>query len=206
MYNLLEYAGSYSIFPPLTGWESCYRTGMGRSWGAEVDFGFDNGRTQANVYYTLSWSQRKYDDFYHSWYRDRNDNRHKLTLMAKHKFGKRFELYGAWNYHSGNRVTMATHEIETSGGYYNTADVFSEPNNVKLPDYHRLDLGFNFIKNTKRGNTSIWNLSVYNAYCRTNPITAYIDSEYVDGEKIAYYGAASGIIPIIPTFSYTLKF
>ena len=206
MYNLLEYAGSYSIFPPLTGWESCYRTGMGRSWGAEVDFGFDNGRTQANVYYTLSWSQRKYDDFYHSWYRDRNDNRHKLTLMAKHKFGKRFELYGAWNYHSGNRVTMATHEIETSGGYYNTADVFSEPNNVKLPDYHRLDLGFNFIKNTKRGNTSIWNLSVYNAYCRTNPITAYIDYEYVDGEKIAYYGAASGIIPIIPTFSYTLKF
>ena len=206
MYNLLEYAGAYSIFPPLTGWESCYRTGTGRSWGAELDFGFDNGRTQANVYYTLSWSQRKYDEFYHSWYRDRNDNRHKLTLMAKHKFGKRFELYGAWNYHSGNRVTMATHEVETGTGYYAMTDVYSEPNNVKLPDYHRLDLGFNFIKNTKRGNTSIWNLSVYNAYCRTNPITAYTDYEYIDGVQVAFYGAGLGIIPIIPTFSYTLKF
>ena len=174
---------------------------MGRSWGAELDFGFDNGRTQANVYYTLSWSQRKFDDFYHSWYKDRNDNRHKLTVMAKHKFGKRFELYGAWNYHSGNRITLASHDI--NGG---EKDLYTEPNNVKLPDYHRLDLGFNFIKTTKRGNTSIWNISVYNAYCRMNPITAFIDSIGMNGTVLAYYGSAAGIIPIIPTFSYTLKF
>lgn len=199
MYDLLEYAGSYNIFPPLTGWENSFRSGNGRSWGAEIDFGFDNGRTEANVYYTLSWSQRKFEDFYHSWYRDRNDNRHKLTIMAKHKFGKRFELYGAWNYHSGNRVTMATHEIEGD-------NLYTEPNNIKLPDYHRLDVGFNFIKNTKRGNTSIWNLSVYNAYCRTNPITASGDYMYNGDTVLSYFGVGMGMIPIIPTFSYTLKF
>lgn len=201
MYNLLEYAGSYSVFPPLTGWESSYRSGMGRSWGAELDFGFDNGRTEANVYYTLSWSQRKFDDFYHGWYQDRNDNRHKLTLMARHKFGKRFELYGAWNYHSGGRVTIATHEMGPEG-----TDIYTTPNNVKLPDYHRLDLGFNFRKNTKRGNESIWNLSVYNAYCRTNPITAFVEGKSLDQQVVSYYGMGVGIIPIIPTFSYTLKF
>ena len=205
MYNLLEYAGSYSLMPPLTNWESSFRTGYGRSWGAELDFGFDNGKTQANVYYTLAWSQRKFDDFYHSWYRDRNDNRHKLTLMAKHKFSKRFELYGAWNYHSGNRITLATHEVNVEGSY-KIRDVYGEPNNVKLPDYHRLDLGFNFIKNTKRGNLSIWNLSVYNAYCRVNPITAYSEYDHMDDVRIAYYGVSLGVIPIIPTFSYTLKF
>ena len=199
MYNLLEYAGAYSVFPPMTDWESNFKTGNGRSWGAELDFGFDNGRTEANVYYTLSWSQRKFDDFYHSWYRDRNDSRHKLTLMAKHKFGKRFEIYGAWNYHSGPRVTMATH---IAGGQ----EIYTQPNNVKLPDYHRLDVGMNFVKNTKRGNTSIWNLSLYNAYCHTNPITAYEDMLTKDGECLARYGTAIGVIPIIPTFSYTLKF
>ena len=201
MYNLLEYAGSYNVFPPLTGWESSYRTGMGRSWGAELDFGFDNGRTEANIYYTLSWSQRKFNDFYHSWYQDRNDNRHKLTLMARHKFGKRFELYGAWNYHSGGRVTIATHEMGPEG-----TEIYTVPNNVKLPDYHRLDLGFNFKKNTKRGNLSIWNLSVYNAYCRANPITAFVEGKYLDQQVVSYYGMGVGIIPIIPTFSYTLKF
>ena len=202
MYNLLEYAGAYNIFPPLTGWEDCYKSGLGRSWGAELDFGYDNGRTEANVYYTLSWNQRYFDDFFHTWYRDRNDNRHKLTLMAKHKFGKRLEVYGAWNWHSGNRVTMATHTDSSRPEH-----VYTEPNNVKLPDYHRLDLGMNFIKTTKRGNTSIWNLSIYNVYCRTNPITADLYSRTLKAdETFAYYGVAIGIIPIVPTFSYTLKF
>ncbi len=200
MYNLIEYAGTYAIFPPLTDWESSNRTGQGRSWGAELDFGYSNGRTQANVYYTLSWSQRNFEDFYPGWYRDRNDNRHKLTLMARHKFGKRFELYGAWNWHSGNRMTIATHE--TASG----EELFTEPNNVKLPDYHRLDLGFNFVKNTKRGNTSIWNLSLYNAYCRANAITASEEYKSLDRKIVAIYGTSIGIIPIIPTFSYTLKF
>ena len=120
--------------------------------------------------------------------------------MAKHKFSKRFELYGAWNYHSGNRITLSSHQ--TPDGTY----AYLEPNNVKLPDYHRLDVGMNFVKNTKRGNTSIWNLSVYNAYCRTNPIMAMDEYKSLDGKVIASYGSAMGIIPIIPTFSYTLKF
>lgn len=200
MNHILEYAGVYNIFPPLTGWESSYRSGQGRSWGAEIDFGYDDGRTEANVYYTLSWSQRKFDDFYRGWYRDRNDNRHKLTVMAKHKFTKRFEIYGAWNWHSGNRVTMPDYETE-NGDY-----IYTEPNNVKLPDYHRLDLGMNFVKNTKRGNTSIWNLSIYNAYCRTNPITASGEQLTLPGGRFSYYGISIGVIPIVPTFSYTLKF
>ena len=201
MYNLIEYAGVYNIFPPLTGWESSYQTGLGRSWGAELDFGYDDGRTEANVYYTLSWNQRKFDDFFHTWYRDRNDNRHKLTIMAKHKFGKRLEVYGAWNWHSGRRVTMATHGTGDWNG-----DLYTEPNNVKLPDYHRLDVGLNFVKTTKRGNASIWNLSIYNAYSRTNPIAADVYDKSFNGETFAYYGVSYGIIPIVPTFSYTLKF
>lgn len=201
MYNLLEYAGSYSAFPPLTGWEDCYKSGQGRSWGAELDFGYDDGKTEVNVYYTLMWSQRKFEDFYPGWFRDRNDNRHKLTLMAKHKFTKRFEIYGAWNWHSGNWVTMATHQTEDK-----SVQVFLEPNNIRLPDYHRLDVGLNFIRKTKRGNTSIWNLSIYNAYCRLNPITAYVSQVQLSDKVVAYYGNSIGIIPIVPTFSYTLKF
>lgn len=200
MSHLLEYAGAYNIFPPLTNWESCYRSGKGRSWGAEIDFGYDNGRTEANVYYTLSWSQRKFDDFYRGWYSDRNDNRHKLTIIARHKFTKRFEIYGAWNWHSGNRVTMATHETDDEKYLY------TQPNNVKLPDYHRLDIGMNFVRNTKRGNTSIWNLSIYNAYCRPNPITASIESRSEGDRRFSLYGMSVGVIPIVPTFSYTLKF
>ena len=70
-----------------------------------------------------------------------------------------------------------------------------------MPDYHRLDVGMNFIKQRPDGKVRTWNFSVYNAYCRLNTVYAEIDVE--DGR---YVGRSYGIIPIIPTFSYTLKF
>jgi hypothetical protein len=127
-------------------------------------------------------------------------------------------MYAAWHYHSGSRFTVASNvsseqfdPSEDSGYgviYFGPHDGFkheyyySSPNNVKMPAYHRLDAGFNFKKTTKRGNESIWNLSVYNAYCRMNPIWAAVD---YNGQG-KFLGKAYGIIPIIPSFSYTLRF
>ena len=85
--------------------------------------------------------------------------------------------------------------------FYSYDRVYTGPNNIKLPDYHRLDAGMNFIKHRKDGKIRTWNLSIYNAYCRMN--TVYADVEVKDGE---YTGVSYGLIPIIPTFSYTLKF
>ncbi|MBO6083092.1 MAG: hypothetical protein J6P46_08745, partial [Bacteroidales bacterium] len=79
--------------------------------------------------------------------------------------------------------------------------VYTGPNNIKQPDYHRLDVGMNFIKRKSNGHVRTWNFSVYNAYCRLN--TVYAEVDFRDGE---YKGRSYGIIPIIPTFSYTLKF
>lgn len=87
---------------------------------------------------------------------------------------------------------------------------YEAPNNLKLPDYHRLDVGFNFRKTTRRGNESVWNLSLYNAYCSMNPIVAYIGDRYEFTKEnlkgLEMVGEAFSIIPIIPSFSYTLKF
>ena len=60
----------------------------------------------------------------------------------------------------------------------------------------------NFRKTTRKGNESIWNVSIYNAYCRMNPMFASM--QYNDYETIK--GITYGIVPIIPSFSYTLKF
>ena len=74
---------------------------------------------------------------------------------------------------------------------------YTAPNNVSLPDYHRLDAGFNFHKTTRRGNEAIWNLSIYNVYCRMNALVVWSTQDKFE---------ALGLLPIIPTFSYTLKF
>lgn len=207
MHNLIEYSGEGSLVPRLDNWEENFKLGQGKSYGAEVDFGYETGKTTLNLFYTLSWNLRKFDDIYPYWYRDRNDNRHKLTLMGTHRFNDKVEIYAAWNYHSGNRMSIPTQHIENGMGAISEDLVYEEPNNIKLPDYHRLDLGLNIYLKTRRGNQSIWNISIYNVYCRINPIFATIQQEYdKEGKATKFYGVGMGVIPILPTISYTFKF
>ena len=210
MDNLLEFRGKWGIYPPVTFWEKNMSIGKGRSWGLETELSWSDEKTSVTAFYTLSWNFRKFEDFFPDWYRDRNDNRHKLTITATRKLGRHCDVYASWNFHSGGWITAESHEIvpEEIGGSH---EIFFEmPNNIKIPDYHRLDIGFNFRKITKRGNESIWNLSLYNAYCSMNPLMVYLDYGYeftkenISGLK--YVGEAFGLIPIIPSFSYTLKF
>lgn len=210
MDNLLEFRGKWGLYPPIDLWEECMITGHGRSWGMETELSWTDENTSVTAYYTLSWSQRLFEEFYPRWYRDRNDNRHKLTLTATRRLGKRFEMYASWNWHSGGWMTSESQTIWTDEIGDWPEMYYEAPNNLKLPDYHRLDVGFNFRKTTRRGNESIWNLSIYNAYCNMNPIIAYIEDRYEftkeNPKGLQMTGEAFGIIPIIPSFSYTLKF
>ena len=199
MDNLLEYSGSNALFPPLDTWETAFSKGKGRSYGLETEFGWKSGNLSMTAYYTLSWSRRKFDAVWHDWYPHRYDNRHKLTLTGSWKISKSVDLYASWNYNSGGWMTVASH-------VYNQGEVFdriyTRPNNVNLPDYHRLDLGANFRKISAKGHESIWNIGIYNVYCRKNVVFVAIDER----EDKSLYGTGRAIFPIIPSFSYTLKF
>ena len=199
MDNLIEYSGANALFPPLDTWETSFNKGKGRSYGLETEFGWRSEKLWMTAYYTLSWSQRRFDALWHDWYPHRYDNRHKLTLALRWKVSRAVDLYASWNYNSGGWMTVATH-------IYNPGEVFdriyTRPNNVNLPDYHRLDLGANFRKVSKGGKEHIWNIGIYNAYCRKNVVFVAVDER----EDKSLYGTGRAIFPIIPSFSYTLKF
>ena len=201
MDNMYEYCGIENIYPDLETWEYQLLPGKGRSYGAEVELGWKTKDTDISAYYTLSWTDRFFEGIWNDWYPARNDNRHKFTVNATHRFGKRFEMYMAWNYHSGDMMTVPTQII--GGEVY-----YTSPYNYKMPDYHRLDLGFNFRKTTRRGNESIWNLTIYNAYCRMNPMFTMLDHyrrSYEDEDYVTTFKTMAAI-PIIPSFNYTLRF
>lgn len=199
MDNLLEYSGANAFFPPLDTWETSFNKGSGRSYGLETEFEWRSDKLSLTAYYTLSWSQRRFEDIWTGWYPHRYDNRHKLTLMGFWKVSDKVDLYASWNYSSGGWMTVASH-------IYNQGEVFdriyTQPNNVNLPDYHRLDLGANFRKVSKKGLEHIWNIGIYNAYCRKNVV--FVTVEERDDKSL--YGTGRAIFPIIPSFSYTLKF
>lgn len=230
--HLLQYTSWSSLEPPAEKWDLFVMDGKGRFYGMEVDASYTTKRLELQGAYTLSWNQRKYDDFYSDWYFDKFDNRHKLNLSARWKITDKISAFGVWSFHSGNHITVPTQLIatpNTPGGHpvdyddfqshvrqgktYDpweerrsyedqTVFVYDKPNNMNLPAYHRLDIGFDFHHTTKHGHERIWNLSFYNVYCHFNSLFVEV-KQRKDGK---FYIKNHAYIPVVPSFSYTIKF
>ena len=98
-----------------------------------------------------------------------------------------------------------------------TIDYYTRRNNYQLPAYHRLDVGVNIYRPKKKGRMGIWNISVYNAYSRMNPFVVYKSDKMETVHRHVPGGSSTaqmkkpcyksiGIMPIIPSVSYTYKF
>lgn len=126
---------------------------------------------------------------------------------------------------TGNRLTLSVYNYDIPGEQFPDAptvgspnygditglDYYSGRNNVRLPAYHRLDLGVSFSKRLKNGRKSIWNVGLYNAYCRMNPITVKKDDyndrhEWTDKENWHRAFKSLSLIPVVPSVSYTYIF
>ena len=203
--HLLQYASWTGLQPPAVSWDTEVIDGKGKFYGIETDVNYHTQKIQLSAAYTLSWNKRKFEDFYQDWYYDKFDNRHKLNLTGRFKFNKKTEMYAAWTLHSGNKMTVPTQYVELAlldGDNRQREFIYERPNNATLPLYHRLDVGFNFYHTTKHGHQRIWNLSLYNAYSHIN--TMWTEAQVKDDGTIRI--KSRGYIPIVPSFSYTIKF
>lgn len=201
--HLYEYSGARSLLPPFPGLPQRYAEGEGRSYGAEITFLRNTKQLELNANYTLSWNQRYFRDIYPQWFRDRHDNRHSIFLETTWHAFPRIDFNASWTYHSGDRVTLPAALDYANLTRNRPAWLFGAPFNVKLPDYHRLDLCFRFHRLTRHAREESWNLSIYNVYCRMNAISASL----IYNEALDVHTAVShGVLPILPALSYSLTF
>ncbi|MGB0980428.1 MAG: TonB-dependent receptor, partial [Croceimicrobium sp.] len=137
------------------------------------------------------------------WFPYRYDRRHDISVVLNHRFSEKFDLGLTWVYGTGNSFTAPIAQImlQSPWGGTETFDRFSDRNGLRMPAYHRLDLGFNWHKKTKWGQRT-WNISVYNAYSRQNPFFLYL-SQNSNGERRINQVS---LFPIIPSISYQFKF
>lgn len=212
--HILEHNSWAGLEPPADKWDEWVMDGKGKFYGFELDGEYKTKRLVFNGSYTLSWNKRLYRDFYPEWYYDKFDNRHKLNLSLQYQISPKINFYAAWTYHTGNRLTLPSHYTNLPnlpGGnaivYQYGQDnhwgfIYDKPNNAVLPAYHRLDIGCDFHHTTKHGHERIWNVSIYNAYCHLNPLYVDVKMNY----KQEFTAKTKGVIPILPSVSYTIKF
>ena len=226
MDNLLEYKDGASFMGISTNWENKVSMGRGVAYGIEFLAQRSFGNTTGWLGYTWAKSDRIFD-------RPGNvlndgkpfpakyDRRHDISATLTHKFSDRIDVSGSWVFSTGNAATFAFHDISFAGfpnavgysGYHPNFHIIpqvSSRNNFRYNNYHRMDLGVNFHKVTKRGNLRTWNISIYNVYNQWNPFFVYSEEDYINSpsgtsERRVKLKQAT-LFPIIPSVSYILKF
>ena len=220
MRNLLEYKEGYATMPVSVQWDEKLTAGKGWSYGVEWTANKQSGKLTGLVSYGLMWSDRQFAELNHGKrFSSKYDNRHKINVVANYKLNAKFELNGSWTYITGNRMTLMVEDYlnfsvngfdpdlaPTNPFQDEWVSFYKDKNNIRLPAYHRLDLGLNIYLSLKKGRTGIWNISVWNAYNRMNPIFIRTQTMYHDQQKVNPRFQTVGLFPLIPSISYTYKF
>ena len=178
------------------------RTGTGKAYGIEWMVRKNAGRLTGFVNYTLSRSERTIPDINKGkTYLAPYDKTHTVNIIANYELSQKCNISATFIYATGNPTTYPTGRFEINGEYF---PIYSGRNEDRCPDYHRLDLSFNFVpgSDTKRRWKSEWNVSLFNAYAKKNPWMITLNQERDTGRPYAEMFYLFGIIPSI-TYNVT---
>lgn len=189
-----------------TDFQSKLIQGIGRAYGLEFLVKKNAGRLTGWLSYTLSWSDRQYDELNNGrWFPARYDRRHNGAIVLQYELNKRWSASMVWEYISGSRFTPVIGQYVVLAPTLTGADlipVYSEINQVKLVAAHRLDVGLKFKSPSTRKFQWQWFLGVYNVYNRANPIGINIEQDEVDN-SLRY--TQPGLFGMVPFLSYGFR-
>lgn len=203
--NQIDYADNYvnDISKEV---EDAFVFGKGRAYGAEVFLKKAKGKLNGWIGYTLSRSERSFEDIEGGrWYPAVYDRTNDLSVVANYKPAKKWEFSAVFIYGTGKLFTPVR-------GFFfveQNVNLFYGPrNSARLDDYHRLDLSATYTPrpDSKRRFKGSWTFSVYNTYNRKNPFFVNFDTttDFQTGSS-TIAGTKITIFPLIPSITYNFK-
>jgi hypothetical protein len=206
--NVLDFKdGANLILNPQL--ETSLLRGIGNSYGLEFGINKTRGKLVGGFNYTFSRSLRQVNGEFDSEkinrgkvYASNYDQPNVLNLNWRYSLTRKVFFSGIFTYHTGRPLS-----IPTAGYVVNGSSIsdFSERNNYRVPDYHRLDLALVIEGSNKKKKLgeSFWTISVYNVYGRRNPYSVF----FVDqGASLLKSYQLSIIGVAVPSVSYSFKF
>lgn len=202
--DILDYKGGANLLLNET-LETDLLQGEGRARGVEFSVEKKSGGSTGRISYTYSRTElRAISEFplesvnNGNWYPANYDKPHNLSIVFTQQLTKRITLNANFVYSTGRPITAPTSVYQI--GPYRQFPNYSERNQYRIPDYHRLDLsltidrGFAKFRKIK----SEWNFSIYNVYARKNAYSIYF-SDTSRAYKLAILG-------FVPSVSYNFIF
>lgn len=205
MKDLLEYPYGITQFNEITTLKNDLLVGKGKAYGFEMMLKKSNGKFNGWLSYTLSWSDRNFDELNNgNTYFAKYDRRHNLSIVGMYDLNPKWNFGVTQIFSSGNRFTMPTSWYFINN---NPVKEYSGYNNAQMPNYIRTDLSVNyfFLKTNKK--ESALNFSIYNAFNIDNPIYVVLNVEVnKDKSSVVVKQEKKVLYRILPSVSWRFKF
>jgi hypothetical protein len=184
--------------------------GEGRAYGIELNFEQSGEKSEWKVNYTFSRSERLVlETPEHAsvnngeWFPSNYDKPHVLNLRFTQKFSRMSALSVNFTYSTGRPLTAPVSNFTVDN--IKNIPIYSNRNEFRIPDYHRLDVSYSIGPFGRRGerlqNTLVF--SIFNIYGRDNAYSVFfrqLPSSRVQAMRVAPLGAA------FPSITYNFRF
>ncbi len=170
--------------------------GVGRAYGLELFFKKKFGKLNGWIGYTLSKTERKFEQLNNgNYFPARQDRTHDLSVVGIYNLNARWTFSSSFIYSTGNAVTFPAGKYVVGG---NTTYYYTERNAGRMPYNMRLDLSATLEGKRKGRFQSSWNFGVYNALARKNPYSIEFINDPADpGKTVAEQTSLFGMIPSV---------
>ena len=184
--------------------ESDLLYGKGRAYGIEFFLKKKFGRLNGWIGYTLSKTERKFDDINNGkYFNARQDRTHDLSVVGIYKLTERWTLSSTFVYSTGNAVTFPSGKYQVDG---QTHFLYTERNGYRMPAYHRLDIAATVQNkhNKLRKYQSSWTFGIYNLYGRENAYTITFKDDPKDPSKTI--AEQTSLFRFVPSVTWNFSF
>jgi hypothetical protein len=202
MQNQIDYKDNANIQSPLVVFETQLLYGIGRAYGTELLIKKNKGKFTGWAGYTLSRTEKQIQGINNNeWYAARQDRTHDISIVLMYEISKRINVSALWIYQTGNAISFPSGQYEINN---QKLWLYTERNGYRMPAYHRLDLGCNFMVKDTKNYTSEIAVSLYNAYGQENAYIITFEPNKNNPNKTDVVQTA--LFKQIPSVSWIFKF
>lgn len=209
--NVLEYKNGVQVVmnPNI---ESGLVNAQGYNMGVEVYIKRNSEKFGGWISYTLSQSMRrsngKWEDERinnNTYFPSSYDKTHNLVINTNYYISKRWRFAATFTYNTGRPITLPEYEYYLNGYKY---IYYSDRNEYRLPDYHRLDLSISLGESirVKKKWSGSFTFTLINVYGRRNAYTVFYQKDNTISDASYNLYKLYIIGRPFPTLTYNLTF
>lgn len=188
IYNLLEYKDGASLLLNET-LEADLLEGKGRAYGVELMGKKKTGRLTGWASYAYSRSERLVQGEFPEetinlgkYYPSNYDKPHNIKFVGNFRITQRWSFSANFIYGTGRPFTAPYSKYRIQNAFLENITVgnFSQRNQFRIQDYHRLDISITLGQGHKkyRNWKGSWTFSIYNVYGRKNAYSVFFRDVY----------------------------